>query len=80
MSAAESGTPRVEAPLSQLERALIDEFVRARGYDPLKLADLRDEARERLLTDASVYASGRLMEVEARCHFLDEIHDSRPRG
>jgi hypothetical protein len=31
-----------------------------------------------LLADASVYASGKLMEVEARSHFLDEIHDGTP--
>ena len=47
-------------------------------YDPLKLADLPEEDRERLLTDASVYASGKLTEIEARSHFLDEIHDSVP--
>jgi len=58
-----------------LERSLIDEFVRARGHDPRNLMDLSDEERQRLLKEASVYASGRLMEVEARSHFLDEIHD-----
>ena len=64
-----------EAPLSQLERSLIDEYVRAQGHDPHNLADLSDEERLRLLKDASVYASGRLVEVEARTHYLDEIHD-----
>jgi hypothetical protein len=68
----------LEAPLGQLERALIDEFVRARGHDPAQLAALPDEEREKLLTDASVYASGKLMEVEARSRFLKEIHDDRP--
>jgi hypothetical protein len=64
-----------EALLSQLERSLIDKFVRARGYDPDKLADLPAHVREHLLADASVYASGKLAEVDARSHFLDEIHD-----
>ena len=64
----------VEAPLSQLERTLIEEYVRRNGYDPDKLAELDSDERERLLKDASVYASGRLMEVESRSHFLDEIH------
>jgi hypothetical protein len=67
-------THSLEAPLSQLERSLIDEFIRARGHDPDKLGDLPAHARERLLSDASVYASGKLTEVEARSHFLDEIH------
>lgn len=78
MSAERSEISPVEAPLGELERALIDEFVRARGYDPLKLADLPEEERKTLLKDASVYASGKLMEVEARSHFLDEIHDGVP--
>lgn len=72
---AESQRRPLEPPLGQLERALIDEFVRARGYDPLTLAGLPEGERERLLTEASVYASGKLMEVEARSHFLDDLHD-----
>jgi hypothetical protein len=48
-----------------LARALIDEFVRAPGYDPMKLADLPNEERDTLLKEASVYASGKLVEVEA---------------
>jgi hypothetical protein len=75
---AASATTPLEAPLARLERALIEDFLRARGHDPNKLADLPDAERDRLLADASVYASGRLMEVEARSHFLDEIHDGTP--
>ncbi len=67
----------LELPLGQLEQSLIEAFVRGRGYDPLRLADLSDEERTALLKDASVYASGRLVEIEARSHFLDELH---PRG
>ena len=74
----ETETRSLEAPLGQLERAFIDEFVRARGHDPDKLADLPEHEREKLLADAGVYASGKLMEVEARSHFLDEIHDGTP--
>jgi len=67
-----------EAPLSQLERALIDDYVRARGYDPLKLADLPEAERDGVLKDASIYASGKLTEVESRSHFIEEIHDVAP--
>lgn len=69
---------RFDTPLGQLERTFIDEFVRARGYDPHKLSDLPEHERERLLADAGVYASGKLMEVESRSHFLDDIHDATP--
>jgi hypothetical protein len=61
-----------------LERALIVEYVRARGYDPLRLADLPEEERKALLKDASVHASLKLTEVESRSHFLDELHDGTP--
>jgi hypothetical protein len=72
------GESVVQAPLGQLEQALIDEFVRGRGYDPLTLTELPAEQRKTLLKEASVYASGKLAEVEARSHFLDEIHDGIP--
>ena len=74
----ETQTRTIEAPLGQLERALIDEFVRARGYSPEALSSLPENEGLRLLADASIYASGRLAEVEARSHFLDEIHDGSP--
>jgi hypothetical protein len=61
-----------------LELALIDEFVRSRGYDPRNLSDLAEEERKALLRDASVHASMKLTEVESRSHFLDEIHDGAP--
>jgi hypothetical protein len=63
------------APLVQLERALMDEFVRQQGYDPAKVGELSKETRDRLLTQASVYASAKLSEVEARWHFVHAIHD-----
>jgi len=62
-------------PLNQFERTLIEEYIRQHGHDPDKLSDLSPDERERLLRDASIYASGRLVEVEARSHFLHEIHD-----
>lgn len=65
----------LQAPLSQLERALIDEFVRAQGYDPIKLAELPERERAQILTQASVYASAKLAEVEAKSHLIDEIHE-----
>ncbi len=70
-----TATRPVQPPLGQLERALIEEFVRTRGYDPSRLGELADQEREKLLSEASSYASAKLMEVEARSHFLEELHD-----
>ena len=75
MNAERLGISPRQPPLGQLERALIDEFMRARGYDPLKLADLPEEERQTLRKEASVYASARLTEVESRSHVLHDIHD-----
>jgi hypothetical protein len=68
----------LESPHRTLERALIDEFVRAAGHDPSRLNELPDAVRERLLTEASVYASVRLSEVESRSHYVQELHEARP--
>jgi hypothetical protein len=73
MSHEPAETP-VHDPLAALERKLIDEYVRARGYDPDRLEELGDELRNALLKDASIYASSRLAEVEARSQFVHDIH------
>jgi hypothetical protein len=75
--------PALQFPLAQLERALIEEFLRTRGYDSQALADLPEQQRQMLLAEASVYASARLTEVESRSRFLHDIHGdpgARPAG
>jgi hypothetical protein len=69
---------RAEAPLESphggLERALIDEYLRTRGYDPHALHELPEQAREGLLAQASLYASSRLSEVDSRSRYIHELH------
>ena len=69
---------RAEAPLESphggLERALIDEYLRIRGYDHHALHELPVPVREELLAQASLYASSRLSEVDARSRYIHEIH------
>jgi dienelactone hydrolase len=71
-------TPILPPPLGQLERALIDEFVRQRGYDPDRLAALPADEREALLKQASLHASSRMAEVESRSHYIDEVRHGHP--
>jgi hypothetical protein len=73
MSTHEPSHP-VEAPLARLEQSLIEEYVRMRGHDPERLADLPATERDALLKDASLYASGKLSEVETRSHYVHELH------
>ena len=64
----------MEDPEGQLENALIEEFLRARGLDSSALRALPEEEAKRVLTEASVYAATKLAEVEARAHFVHELH------
>jgi hypothetical protein len=64
----------MEDPEGRLEQALITEFLRMRGLDSSTLHALPEDEARRVLTEASVYAAGRLAEVETRAHFIHEIH------
>jgi hypothetical protein len=69
--------PEVRAmrdPEGKLEQALIDEFLRARGHDSHSLHALPEDERKHLQRGASLYAATKLAEVEARAHFVHEIH------
>jgi hypothetical protein len=60
--------------IAELERAFINEYLTSHGYDPLTRASLSEEARRALDKEASLYASARLSEVEARAHYIHDIH------
>lgn len=77
MTGEPSGRTGVGDPLAQLERTFIDEFLRSQGVDPHTLHELPEEQARPLLKAASVYAAIKLTEVEARAHFVHEIHDGR---
>jgi hypothetical protein len=69
---------RAEVPLqdpqARLERALIEEYLADRGCD-LATLDCRPAAERRaLLTHASLYAAGRLAEIDARSAYLHDLH------
>jgi hypothetical protein len=78
VSAEETNSISVDAPLGQLERALTDQYLRARGYDAARLDALPEPERETLLKQAALHASGRLTEIEARSQFLHEVHEELP--
>jgi hypothetical protein len=72
-----SDTPEMQDKYAQLERAFIDEFLRISGHDKQTVAALPHEKRIALLTQASEYAAVKLAEVEARAHYIHEIHGAR---
>jgi hypothetical protein len=67
-------TPSVGDPFARLELSLIDDYLRARGYDPADLRARTDREAHALLVEASTYAAARLTEVESRAHYVHELH------
>jgi hypothetical protein len=74
MDVRELDTFVIQAPLAQLERTQIEEFLLLRGHDFSTVASLPEAERHALLKDASLHASARLAEIEARSHYVHEIH------
>jgi hypothetical protein len=74
MTTRESDVRAMEDPEGRLENALIEDFLRARGLDPGRVRALPEDEAKSVLTEASEYAAGKLAEVEARAHFVHDIH------
>lgn len=68
-------TPPLEEPLAELERRLIDEYLRTQGHDPAALRARHDEAARALLAAASVHAAVKLTEIESRAHYVRGLHE-----
>ncbi|RPI53843.1 MAG: hypothetical protein EHM55_12625 [Acidobacteria bacterium] len=66
--------PPIEEPLAALERQLISAYVAGAGETLHDLITRDDDAARQLLAEASLYASERLSEIEARAHYLRKLH------
>lgn len=74
MNAGLSTDPLMEDPSALLEKALIEDYLRQRGYSLEKLRGLPRKLVRRLMKEASRYASLKLEEIESRARFVEEIH------
>ena len=74
MTTDESGARAMQDPEGQLESALIEAFLRARGLDSGAVRALPEDQAKHVFTEASAYAGAKLAEVEARAHFVHKIH------
>lgn len=61
------------APLSSLERQLIDDYLLRKGYTRQELLLLPAEQARRIMTAACMAASLKLAEIEARTQFRHKI-------
>jgi hypothetical protein len=60
-------------PLAGLERTLLTAYAAGAGYDIDVLRTRSDATARAVLKDASLYASEKLAEVEARSHYLHSL-------
>jgi ribosomal 30S subunit maturation factor RimM len=67
-------------PESKLERAFIAEYLERNGSSLAALHDLPAAEAAALMKGASIYASAKLSEVEARAHYIHDIHDVSKRS
>ena len=70
----ENGAQPLQSPLAELERQLIQAYVAGAGHRIDDLLGRTDDEARRLLAEASRYASAKLSEVEARSHYIHELH------
>lgn len=70
------GQPIMEDMHAVLEKSLIEAYLMGKGFSIEKLKKLPKAEAKRLMTEASIYASGKLAELEERAHFMDELHDA----
>lgn len=62
-----------KGPQSALERSLIKEYLRSKGYEYKDINKLPAKEAKALMKEACMYASLKLAEVESRAHFRKEI-------
>ena len=67
-------TNHADGPPPLGERQLIDAYLAGAGADADTLLARDDAAARKLLTDASLYATSKLTEIESRLHYLRKLH------
>ena len=66
----------IEQPLAELERRLLQDYLRNAGETYESLHQRSDPFAHMLLAQASAYVATRLAEVEARSHYLRALRGS----
>jgi nitrate reductase beta subunit len=69
---ADEATARVAQ--AYLEWAYLDEYLKGMGYSLEDLQTMPAERAKALMRDASLFASMRMSEVEARSNLMEELH------
>jgi len=59
-----------------LEKCLIEEYLKSKGHTQESLRALSEDEAQRLKKEASIFASGKLAEIEIRARFTRDLHDA----
>jgi hypothetical protein len=70
----EPGDATMHDPLAELERQLISAYLAGAGHTREGLLARNDDESKRLIAEAARDASARLSEVQARSHYLRQLH------
>ena len=62
-----------DGPESTLEKTLLEEYLRSRGYSFKDLCELPEEEAKGLMIEACKYASLKLAQVESKARFREKI-------
>ena len=62
-----------DGPESTMEKTLLEEYLRSRGYSFKDLCELPEEEAKALMIEACKYASLKLAQVESTAHFREKI-------
>lgn len=65
--------PSLVDPLADLEKLLINHYLEEKGYKWCELAKLPAQEIKAIMTEACMYASARLAEIEAKVDFRQDI-------
>ena len=63
----------MEDPLAGLEKMFIEEYLKEKGYRWCELAKLDPHEMKRLMTEACMYATAKLADIEAKTGFRANI-------
>lgn len=69
-------TEPIEDRNAMLEKALIEEYLHDKGYSLDVLKKLPEALAEKLMKEASQYASLKMEEVASRAKFIKELKDN----
>lgn len=58
---------------ADLEKAIIDEYLKCRGYTMGSVNKLPKDEGHRIMVEASTYASGKLAEIESKARYTQNL-------